>query len=368
MSSSRTTTLWILTLIPTLHVAIPAVETGIDAPKADEGNRTPDAAEPAAAAPRSVRRVARIALTVDDLDRSVDFFTRVLEFEEVEQSELAGIEHERARGVFGLRLRTARLRLGKEEIELDDYLAPRSEPFPADTRSNDLWFQHIAIVVSDMEAAYRHLRAHGVEHASSGPQRLPLDNPNAGGIEAFYFRDPDGHFLEVIRFPLGKGSPRWQEPGRGLFLGVDHTAIVVKDTETSLGFYTGVLGLRIAGTSENFGTEQEHLNNVFGARLRITALVADEGPGIELLEYLAPRTGRPRPESADPNDILHWQTVVEVGMIEELNDRLRARPTAWVSPGIVETPRDATGHRRSALVSDPDGHAIQFIELGELSP
>jgi len=50
-------------------------------------------------------------------------------------------------------------------------------------------------------------------------------------------------------------------------------------------FYRDTLGLRAARESENYGTEQEHLNNVFGARLRITGLRATDGPGIELLEY-----------------------------------------------------------------------------------
>jgi hypothetical protein len=35
------------------------------------------------------------------------------------------------------------------------------------------------------------------------------------------------------------------------------------------------------GESENYGTEQEHLNQVFGAHLRITAMRAMSGPGIE---------------------------------------------------------------------------------------
>jgi catechol 2,3-dioxygenase-like lactoylglutathione lyase family enzyme len=41
-----------------------------------------------------------------------------------------------------------------------------------------------------------------------------------------------------------------------------------------LAFYRDALGMRVAGESENFGIEHEHLNNVFGARLRITALRA----------------------------------------------------------------------------------------------
>jgi catechol 2,3-dioxygenase-like lactoylglutathione lyase family enzyme len=64
-----------------------------------------------------------------------------------------------------------------------------------------------------------------------------------------------------------------------LFLGIDHTAIVVWDTEASVKFYRDLLGLHVAGESENYGTEQEHLNNVFGAHLRITALLQRRRPG-----------------------------------------------------------------------------------------
>ena len=118
-----------------------------------------------------------------------------------------------------------------------------------------------------------------------GPQRLPDWNPNAGGIRAFYFRDPDEHFLEILQFPPGRGAGRWHAAGGPLFLGIDHTAIVVRDTDVSLRFYRDELGMKVAGESENYGVEQEHLNNVSGAHLRITSLRAASGPGIELLEY-----------------------------------------------------------------------------------
>src|SRR5439155_1036010 len=114
-------------------------------------------------------------------------------------------------------------------------------------------------------------------------------------IRAFYFRDPDGHALEILQFPPDKGDPRWHRPSDRVFLGIDHTAIVVGDTAASLGFYRDVLGMRVVGGSENHGPEQERLNNVFGARLRITTLRATAGPAVELLEYLTPRDGRPYP-------------------------------------------------------------------------
>ncbi len=320
----------------------------------------------AALAQGRVRAVEAPGFTVSDLDRSVEFFTRVLSFEKVSEREAEGEEHERLQGVFGVRMRVARLRLGEEFLELTEYLAPRGRPIPVDARSNDRWFQHIAIITSDMDRAYQWLRKHRVEHASPGPQRLPDWNPGAGGIRAFYFKDPDGHALEILQFPESKGDPKWQrlakEDAGRLFLGIDHTAIVVGDTEASLRFYRDALGLRVAGESENYGIEQERLNNVFGARLRITALRAETGPGIEFLEYLAPRDGRPTPSDARANDLLHWQTKLVLEGIESAEARLRAGRVAFVSPGIVFFPGAAPGFRRSLLVRDPDGHAMQLIE------
>jgi catechol 2,3-dioxygenase-like lactoylglutathione lyase family enzyme len=317
-------------------------------------------AEAVEARPAPVEAVEAIGLTVSDLDRSVEFFSRVLTFERVSEVEVAGAEYERLQGVFGLRMRIARMRLGEEEIELTEYLAPRGRPVPADFRSNDRWFQHIAIIVSDMDRAYATLRRHKVEHASSGPQRLPDSNPNAGGIEAFYFRDPDGHHLEVLEFPPGKGNPKWHRSADRLFLGIDHTAIVVASTEASLRFYRNRLGLEVAGESENHGTEQEHLNNVFGARLRITALRAPAGPGIELLEYLAPQGGRPFPPDARPNDLIHWQTRLRSRAPAALAERLLGEGAAFVSPGAVSVPDGSLGFEKGALMRDPDGHAVQI--------
>ncbi len=307
-----------------------------------------------------VRAVGPIGMTVGDMDRSLLFYTQVLGFEKMSDVEVAGADYERLQGVFGLRARVARMKLGGEEIELVEYIAPRGRPIPADSRSNDRWFQHIAIVVSDMDRAYAWLRRHRVAHASSGPQRLPDWNPNAGGIRAFYFRDPDGHTLEVLSFPPGKGDPKWQRGGDKLFLGIDHTAIVVADTDQSLRFYRDVVGLALAGASENYGPEQEQLNNVFGARLRITTLRAAAGPGIELLEYISPRDGRPTPIDVRANDLIHWQVRLAVNDPDAAARRMRDIKAWFVSPGQVLLADGHLGFRRGALVRDPDGHAIQL--------
>jgi catechol 2,3-dioxygenase-like lactoylglutathione lyase family enzyme len=308
--------------------------------------------------PPLVTAVDSIGMTVSDLDRSVDFYSKVLSFEKVSEIEVDGSDYEHLEGVFGLRMRTARMRLGDEFIELTEFLAPRGRPALQDTRANDRWFQHIAIITSDMERAYQRLRENKVEHASSGPQRLPDWNKNAGGIQAFYFRDPDGHFLEVLAFPTDKGSAKWHRGNNDLFLGIDHTAIVISDTDASLRFYRDALGLKIVGESENYGPEQERLNNVFGARLRITSLRAASGPGVEFLEYLAPAGGRPYPPEEQANDLIHWQTKFLGASAAQAELELRRVRSVFVSTGVVQ-PSFA---QQSIVVRDPDGHAIQITQ------
>jgi catechol 2,3-dioxygenase-like lactoylglutathione lyase family enzyme len=318
-------------------------------------------AAPASSAQLSpaVRAVGPIAITVDDLDRSVAFYTGVLGFTRISEREVAGAPYEQLEGIFGLRIRSARLALRDEQIELQEYLVPKGRPFPNDSRSNDRWFQHIAIITSDMDRAYARLRSNHVRYASSEPQRLPDWNANAAGIRAFYFRDPDGHYLEILQFPSGKGSAKWHVNGRGLFLGIDHTAIVVRDTEASLRFYRDVLGFRVAGESENFGPEQEHLNNVFGAHLRITTMRASAGPGIEFLQYLAPGDGRPAVDEL-PNDLVSWQTRLLVRDVPGAVAALRGIGGSLVSTAPVELPGQPGG--KAVVVRDPDGHAMELIE------
>jgi len=305
--------------------------------------------------------VESVGMTVSDMGHSVAFYS-ALAFQKVSDVEVLGEQYEHLEGVFGARMRIVRMQLGNEYLDLTEYLAPRGRPIPTDSRSNDLWFQHVAIVVRDMDQAFEKLRALKVQFVSTGPQTLPASLAAAAGIKAFYFRDPDQHNLELIYFPPGKGDPRWQEKTDNLFLGIDHTAIGIANTEVSLHFYRDLLGFRKAGESENFGTEQEHLNQVFGAHLQITGMRAASGPGIEFLEYLTPRDGRARPADVHANDIVHWQTMITTDDVDLMAKKLRDAYVHFVSSGVVSMPKDKTGFSKGALVSDPDGHCVLLIE------
>src|SRR5437764_14886663 len=129
-----------------------------------------------------------VGVTVSDMDRAVAFYS-ALTFQKVSDREVLGEEFEHLEGVFGARMRIVRMQLGDEHLDLTQYLAPPGRPIPVDSRSNDLWFQHIAIVVRDRDQAFDKLRALKVQFVSTGPQTLPPSIKAAAGMKAFYFLD-----------------------------------------------------------------------------------------------------------------------------------------------------------------------------------
>ena len=310
----------------------------------------------------TVQAIAAVGFTVSDMERSVTFYRDVLTFELISEVEVDGPEYDQLWGVFGARARIVRMRLGGQELELTEFLSPPDlRPIPAPSYSHDLWFQHFAIVVRNMEEAWARLRKYHVRQISPRPQTIPVSNTAAAGIKALKFRDPDGHNLELLWFPEGKGHPRWQQPGRELFLGIDHTAMTVRSTESSLAFYRDLLGLTVAGGTINMGMEQEHLDSLPGARARVTGLTPYLGPpGAEFLEYERPLAGRPMPADSRPTDLWHWQTTLIVSDAEEAALRLKGK-VPFVSTGVVTLPEGGSELGKRLLIRDPDGHALQLI-------
>src|SRR5262245_53929280 len=70
----------------------------------------------------SVEGVLSVGMTVRDMDRATDFYSKVLSFEKVSDIEVTGTEYERLTGVFGQRMRIVRMKLGDESLELTEYL------------------------------------------------------------------------------------------------------------------------------------------------------------------------------------------------------------------------------------------------------
>ncbi|BAY65656.1 glyoxalase/bleomycin resistance protein/dioxygenase [Calothrix brevissima NIES-22] len=182
------------------------------------------------------KRIRAIGLTVTSCVRSLNFYTKALDFELVSDITVAGKDYNELEALPGAKIRIVTLRLGDEIIELREYLDIHSQPIPNDSQSNDLWFQHLAIVVSDMDRAYAQVSSFPIQPISVAPQTIPPENQASGGVRSFKFKDPDGHDLELIWFPSDKGENKWHQNSvdakrlvdrhrSRLFLGIDHSAI-----------------------------------------------------------------------------------------------------------------------------------------------
>jgi catechol 2,3-dioxygenase-like lactoylglutathione lyase family enzyme len=135
--------------------------------------------------------------------------------------------------------------------------------------------------------------------SNGGPQRLPQ---RSGGVTAFKFQDPDGHPLELLAFPERAVPPHWMDRSAfGIFLGIDHSAISVRDTAISMAFYQS-LGFKVTAQTFNHGLEQADLDGVPGSQVEVTALCpATSTPHLELLCYRS--AVRPPRQTLSSNDV-----------------------------------------------------------------
>jgi hypothetical protein len=96
--------------------------------------------------------------------------------------------------------------------------------------------------------------------------------------------------------------------------------------------------------------------------LRISGLRAASGPGVEFLEYLSPRDGRPAPKDTRANDMWHWQTTMATANAANAMQKLSRSGGRIISPTIAQFRDNNLGFSRGFLARDPDGHGLQFVE------
>jgi catechol 2,3-dioxygenase-like lactoylglutathione lyase family enzyme/uncharacterized glyoxalase superfamily protein PhnB len=237
------------------------------------------------------------------------------------------------------------LRLGGQTIRLVRR-KPGGRSYPADVAGWSPLFQHIAIVVVDMARACAHLST--LSGWTPISQVLPAAS---GGVSAFKFRDPEGHPLELIAFPPRAVPPQWRATLQDICLGIDHSAVSVSSTATSIEFYEG-LGLDRSGGSLNVGRKQALLDDVSDAVVEVTALTpAETTPHIELLCYRGDFDRRVQPQSS--NDTAATRLVLTV----ESRATLEA-VCARLAGALLWEPEVHEDNLYGALLHDPDGHLI----------
>lgn len=276
-----------------------------------------------------VHRLSRFGLTTQHIERLVRFFVLAFDCCEVARERRSGPRFERLMGVRG-GATFATLTLGATSIEIMEFDHSGS-PYVPDLSPFDNEFQHFAIVVDDMDAAFSRLASVGgwSRISTAGPQRLPA---SSGGVSAFKFRDPDGHPLEFLSFPRGQVPEIWRNlPREHLFLGLDHSAVSCANTARSIDFYRKI-GLEVTARSFNHGIEQQCLDGIPTPQLDVVALApADPTPHVELLCYRNRDGGRTSPIRS--NDISATRLIFQRA----------AAPSA---------------ESADVLIFDPDGHHL----------
>lgn len=269
----------------------------------------------------------RISLTVRNLAAAEQFYTDALGFGRAEPAHAADPAVTMLLGARAIH--TTLMRRGKQFLDLAVFDPPGAN-YPSGSHSNDMWFQHCALVTADIDAAYARLNRFPHSPISrNGPQALP------DGSIAFKFRDPEGHPLELIQ--LAKPDAVTQE-------GIDHSAIVVADAERSIAFYTDVLTMGVRARQVNQGPARDDMDALSGTEVDIVGLApVHPSPHVELLGYRHPR-GRAAV-------VMRQADIAASGMafsVDHLADDL---------DHVVL--RDGT---RAASMHDPDGHALVLLE------
>ena len=323
--------------------------------------------------------IRSIGFTCRDGESLAAFYCDQLGFQRGKHWTIDGGVYAALLGLPGSRLQLQQLHVGQETLELTQVLElgpglRPGRPIPTDSRSCDLWFQHICLVVADLAAVSGPIEADvaggRLKQISSAPQTLPEWNQAAAGIQAYKFHDPEDHCLELLQFPADKGDAHWHAAARAAalrkdspLLGIDHSAIANADTARSCRFYEELLGLRLGGDGVNSGIEQDRLDGLEGTRVHITGHRCGSGPGIECLDYRQPTGGRPMPADRSAADTAHWQIRMAVSDLEAIAAQVESFGGQRLSEPLELEPELAgqLGFRRAMQIRDPDGHALQLV-------
>jgi catechol 2,3-dioxygenase-like lactoylglutathione lyase family enzyme len=146
-----------------------------------------------------VSGVDHIGLTVTDIERSIEFYTSVLECSIVMRQEKEGGYLAAIVGYPGAHVLMTHLQPpgGGPRIELFQYLVPESTG--RDLEPRNVGNAHICFVVEDLAGLYERLVENGISTIS--PPVEVDTGVNAGG-SSLYLYDPDGITLELFQRPL----------------------------------------------------------------------------------------------------------------------------------------------------------------------
>lgn len=132
-----------------------------------------------------------VALSVSDLERSLEFYCGLLGFEVIRRIEAApGEKLGTITSMPGCRAHIVHLMSGDFMLELFQYVAPEGKAIPTGRNQADLGYNHIGFKSVDIHGDYQELMDRGVHFLSEPVEFRP-------GAWVVYFHGPDGEVCEL---------------------------------------------------------------------------------------------------------------------------------------------------------------------------
>ena len=152
----------------------------------------------------SVNILDHVSVTVSDMERSLAFYCDLLGLKEVERHHLEGETISKMAGKPDVVMEVVRLEAPETQgvmLDLQQYVTP--EGTVSEAQLGDVAHSHFCFGVPDVWAAYRELKAKGVEFVSE-PVSFDLE---WGIVYVVFFKDPDGFILELMQVPIEQKEP-----------------------------------------------------------------------------------------------------------------------------------------------------------------
>jgi glyoxylase I family protein len=293
---------------------------------------------------------ASINIAVEDTAKSVEFLHKAIGFDARPSSPLAS--NPAVLKLIGLHDAQWRIAHGHipgttADFALIEYHGvPRKKFSPG---AEDPGSPAFTMVVHDVNAALKQWVAAGGTVASAGGKAVM----RANGSGNVFVRDVNGFTWELIQQPASTAD----------VVGVGNFAHIVADLDRSLGFYRGVLGLKVTGTIP-FGPNEAvaKFGHTEGGQSRVAVLkVPGIAMGIELIEYKDIARDAQHPRFYDPGAA---NFALRIRDLDSLFPQVASYPGVKVitqggKPVTIKTPN---GELHAVFVQDPDGFVVEMLD------
>ena len=151
-----------------------------------------------------IKRSVHVGFTVADMDRSVAFYSALLDdqpyfrrvFDEEFVSQIVGYPR--------CKMEVVGFNLPGTDMELELLHYHRPSPGRVDMETYNVGNGHLCLEIDDWDAAYERLQGLGAEFRHPEAALISLPGPFRGARNV-YLRDPDGITIELTQPPLACG-------------------------------------------------------------------------------------------------------------------------------------------------------------------